>query len=270
MGGIVFLVAATVSLFIVQPRPSIPVYICLLVTFSNAAIGLLDDYGKVARGTSLGLKARNKLTGQILIAFLLIIFLYRIGHPTSLEIPFTRLSFEAGWFYPVIVLVMVLGTTNAVNLTDGIDGLAAGSSIIALMAFLIIASMKGLTEISLFCGALIGATFGFLIFNLHPARMFMGDVGSLALGGGLATVAVLTKSELYLIVIGAVFVIETLSVAMQVLWFRFKGRRIFLMSPLHHHYELKGYTEWQVVMGFWSLSFIFALIGLMGMGKIYF
>ncbi|NLZ28406.1 MAG: phospho-N-acetylmuramoyl-pentapeptide-transferase [Firmicutes bacterium] len=270
MGGIVFLVAATISLFIVQPRSGPLIHVCLLMVIGNAAIGFLDDYGKVVRGQSLGLKARTKLTGQFLVAALLIIYLYQTGHPTTLEIPFTCISLETGWFYPFVVLVMVMGATNAANLTDGIDGLAAGTSIIALMAFLIIASMRGLPEIALFCGAMIGATFGFLIFNLHPARLFMGDVGSLALGGSLAVVAILTKCELHLIIIGAVFVIETLSVAMQVLWFRLGGRRVFLMSPLHHHYELKGYSEWQVVMGFWGLSFIFALVGLMGAGKIYF
>lgn len=202
MGGIVFLVAAAIALVTTEYRFGILISLCLLVTFGNGIIGYLDDYGKVLKGSSLGLKARSKLAGQILITAVLTYFLYQTGHPTNIEIPFTGLSFEAGWFYPVLLFVMILGTTNAVNLTDGIDGLAAGTSIIALMAFLVLASMKGLTEVAVFSGSLIGACFGFLIFNLHPARLFMGDVGSLALGGALAIVAVLTKSELYLVIIG--------------------------------------------------------------------
>lgn len=266
MGGVVFLLASLIALIITEPRMGLFIFLCLLVTLGNGLIGFLDDYGKVLRGASLGLKARSKLAGQILITAVLMFFLYRAGHPTDIDIPFTGISFETGYFYPILLFLMILGTTNAVNLTDGLDGLAGGASIIALTAFLIIASMQGLTEIVLFCGALVGACFGFLLYNLHPARLFMGDVGSLALGGALAVVAVLTKTELLLIIIGAVYVVEALSVIIQVISFRFTGKRIFLMSPLHHHFELKGWTEWKVVMVFWSVSFLFAVIGITAAG----
>ncbi len=267
MGGIVFVLAASISLFIVEPRLGLFIFMCLLVTVGNGLIGFLDDYGKVLRGASLGLRARSKLLGQIIITASLMFFIYQTGHPTTIDIPFTDLSYEMGYLYSVLLFLMILGTTNAVNLTDGIDGLAAGTSIIALMAFLILASIKGLPEIALFCGALVGACFGFLLFNLHPARLFMGDVGSLSLGGALAVVAVLTKNELFLVIIGAVFVVEALSVILQVISFRFTGKRIFLMSPLHHHFELKGWSEWKIVMVFWSFSFVFAIIGIMLVGR---
>lgn len=264
MGGVVFILAGIIPIFFLKQDLGLIFYLCLLVTLGNAFIGWLDDYGKIRRGASLGLKARSKIIGQIAITVLAMFFLQQIGHPLTIEVPFTNITWELGFFYPVLLFFIIAGTTNAVNLTDGIDGLAAGTSIIALMAFSIIAAMEGLEEVALFCGGLIGACFGFLVFNLHPAKIFMGDVGSLALGGALAIVAVITKTELLLVIIGLVFVLETLSVIAQVAWFRLTGNRLLLMSPFHHHLEMKGWSEWQVVIGLWALSFVAAVIGLLG------
>lgn len=261
MGGVVFLLAASIALVAVNPLMDKFLLLALLLTLGNGLIGFLDDYGKVLRKASLGLKARNKLAGQIGITVVLVFFLYRGGHSTYLKIPFSEISFDLGLFYPILLFLIILGTTNAVNLADGVDGLAAGTSAIALLAFGFIGYMKEMADIVLFCVALAAATLGFLIYNKNPARVFMGDTGSLALGGALAAVAILTKTELYLLIIGAVFVIETMSVIIQVVSFRFTGKRIFLMSPLHHHFELKGWSEWKVVIVFWSISVLFGTMG---------
>ena len=264
MGGVIFVVAGFIPLLILERNLGVIFYLCLFVTLANALIGGLDDYGQIVKGASLGLKARSKIIGQIIITAIVVYYLNILGHPSTLEVPFTDISWELGIFYPVLVFLIISGTTNAVNLTDGLDGLATGSSIIALMAFLIIAAIQGSGDIVFFCGGLIGACFGFLVFNLHPAKVFMGDVGSLGLGAALAIAAILTKSELLLIIIGLVFVVETLSVIVQVVWFRLTGERLLLMSPFHHHLEIKGWSEWQVVIGFWALSFIAAIVGLWG------
>ncbi len=237
--------------------------LALLVTLANAAIGWLDDYAKVARSRSLGLKARTKLLGQGLIAAFFCIVLMQLGHSTAVRLPFTPLSLELGLFYPVLVFLIILGFTNGVNLTDGIDGLATGTAIVALLTLLLVALARGQTDLALFCGALVGGCFGFLVYNLHPARIFMGDVGSLGLGGALAAVAILTKTELHLVIVGGVFVVEAFSVILQVISFRLTGKRVFLMAPLHHHFELRGWSEWQVVTGFWSAAFLLGLSALL-------
>ncbi|HPZ65617.1 MAG TPA: phospho-N-acetylmuramoyl-pentapeptide-transferase, partial [Bacillota bacterium] len=192
--------------------------------------------------------------------------LFQAGHSTAVAIPFTEIRLELGKFYSLLVVVMILSTTNAVNLTDGIDGLAAGTAIISFLTFLYISAMQGQYELAFFCAVMVGACFGFLVYNLHPARVFMGDAGSLALGGALAAVAILTKTELYLLIIGGVFVIETLAVILQVASFQLTGKRLFLMTPLHHHFELKGWSEWRVVTSFWALAFILALVALLDLG----
>lgn len=258
MGGVVFLLTAVaVLLWRVPASPAL--LLTLLVTLANAAIGWLDDYAKVARSRSLGLKARSKLLGQGLIAVFFCIILMQLGHSTAVRIPFTAVTLELGLLYPVLVFLIILGSTNGVNLTDGIDGLATGTAIVALLTLLLVALAQGQSDLALFCGALVGGCFGFLIYNLHPARIFMGDVGSLGLGGALAAVAILTKTELHLVILGGVFVVEALSVILQVISFRLSGRRIFLMAPLHHHFELRGWSEWRVVTGFWSAAFLLGL-----------
>ncbi len=265
MGGVVFLFSSLVSLLLTAPRSHLLI-IALIVTLGNAMIGLLDDYAKVSRSRSLGLRARDKLFGQAIIAMILTVVLFKSGLSTEVSIPFAGGSVELGLFYPLLVLVIISATTNGVNLTDGIDGLATGVAIVALLGFFYIALTRDLPEVALFCGTLVGGCFGFLVYNIHPARIFMGDVGSLALGGALAVAAILTKTELYLIIIGGVFVIETLSVILQVISFQLAGKRIFLMAPLHHHFELKGWSEWQVVTGFWGLSFLLTLFALIDLG----
>ena len=262
MGGVVFLLSLLVTTIFFAPK-TFMLFSAFFMVYSSAILGFIDDYQKVIRRRSLGLKAREKLLGQFIFALLFYILLYVQGHSTVVDIPFTTVQIDFGLFYPLLIFVMIIGFSNAVNLTDGIDGLAGGTAILALLAFLFLASLQGLEEIVYFCGTLIGACFGFLIYNLHPARIFMGDVGSLSLGAALATVAILTKAEFSLIIIGGVFVLETLSVVIQVIFFRLTGKRVFLMAPLHHHFELKGWSEWHVVTGFWALGFCFAILGLL-------
>jgi len=263
-GGVVFLLAAVAAVLIRRERFwDWELALIIFATLGNAVIGWLDDYAKMTRSRSLGLKARAKLAGQLLISAVFIggLVCLQLYDPV-VNIPFTGKSLPLGYLYPFFITFMIMAETNGVNLTDGIDGLATGTAIIALLAFLYIAVTRELFGVALFCGALVGGCFGFLVYNLHPARIFMGDVGSLALGGALAAAAILVKEELLLLIIGAVFALEALSVSLQVISFKLTGRRILLMAPLHHHFELKGWSEWQVVTGFWGLSFIFALIGL--------
>ena len=170
-------------------------------------------------------------------------------------IPGTDVKFELGWAYFVLVLFMLIGGSNAVNLTDGLDGLLSGTAAIAFGAFSIIAVAQEQFGVAIFCMAVVGAVLGFLVFNANPAKVFMGDTGSLALGGAIAAVAILLKQELLLVIIGGVFVMETLSVIIQVISFKTTGKRVFKMSPLHHHYELCGWSEWRVVVTFWSVGF---------------
>lgn len=261
MGGLVFLFSLLVTFLLFAPKTP-GLFLVLLLTFSSAFLGFMDDYQKVVHRRSLGIRARDKLLAQFIFALLFYFFLLALGHSTSVAVPFTSLQVDLGIFYPLLIFLIIIGFSNAVNLTDGIDGLAGGAAILALLALLFLASVQGMQDLVYFCSALIGACFGFLIFNLHPARIFMGDVGSLSLGTALAVVGILVKAELTLVIIGGVFVLETISVVLQVIFFRLTGRRVFLMSPLHHHFEMKGWSEWHVVVGFWALGFCFAIIGL--------
>lgn len=263
MGGVVILLAATLSALITagkQPQ----LYMLLFVALGCGLIGFLDDYLKIAGRHSLGLRARSKLAGGLAIAAMFTLFIYLAGLYSPLVwIPFSSAFINLGILYPFFLLLVVLSATNTVNLTDGIDGLAAGTSIIALIAFLYISLQAGKPAVAIFIAALIGACLGFLIYNRHPARLFMGDVGSFGLGGAFAAIAVLTKTELLLIIIGGIFVIEALSVIAQVLSFKLTGKRVLLMSPLHHHFELKGWSEWRVVLVFWSAATLFSVTGVL-------
>jgi phospho-N-acetylmuramoyl-pentapeptide-transferase len=265
MGGVIFLLAILPALMLFAPK-GLPLYLAVLLTLGNGLIGFIDDYLKVVRKRSLGLKARSKLLGQLLLVIIFYIVWQGLGLSTSLLIPFTGIIIDLGIFYLLFLIFFIVGFTNAVNLTDGIDGLAAGTSILAFLAYTILASVQGAAGLAQFGAAMLGAVFAFLVYNFHPARVFMGDVGSLALGGALAAMAVLTKTELYLVLIGGVFVLETLSVAIQVIFFKLTGKRVFRMSPLHHHYELNGHSEWRVVTGFWALGFMLAVLGLLQLG----
>ncbi|AQS55517.1 phospho-N-acetylmuramoyl-pentapeptide-transferase [Novibacillus thermophilus] len=262
MGGIIILLSLTLtSLAFVQRNTEW--WILLFATLGYGAIGFLDDFIKIALKRSLGLTAKQKLAAQLIVAGGLYWILIRNGFSTDLSVPGTDWSIDLGWLYFPFLALIMLATSNAVNLTDGLDGLLAGTAAIAFGAFAVIGLMFSQYTVALFSVAVVGALLGFLVFNAHPARVFMGDTGSLALGGGLAATAVLTKSELLLIVIGGVFVIETLSVMLQVMSFKLRGKRIFRMSPIHHHFELAGWSEWRVVATFWAVGFLFAAVGLL-------
>ncbi len=265
MGGLIFLFSFLITFLIFIPK-TLEAFLIILVMLGNGAIGLLDDLTKFTRRQSLGLKARNKLFGQGIMVIILFIILFFTGHSTVVEIPFWGPSFDLGILYPFLMLFIVIGASNAVNLTDGLDGLAAGTAIISLLAYLLIAFNLGQMDIAFFCAAMVGACFGFLIFNFHPAKIFMGDVGSLSLGAALGTIAILTKTEILFVIIGGIFVIETLSVIIQVISFQFFGRRVFKMSPLHHHFELSGWSEWKVVAVFWGTAFILSFLALFSVG----
>ncbi len=261
LGGLMILASLLATVVAFAPL-SFNIKLLLIATFSFALLGFLDDALIIARKDNKGISAKQKFGGQIVIAIILCIFLYFQGFDQSIYLPGTSLSLELGWFYWPFIIFWVVGFVNAVNLTDGLDGLLAGSAIISFLAYLVISLFTTQFDITIFTAAMIGALIGFLIFNRHPAKIFMGDTGSLAIGGALVMVAILTKTELLLIIIGGLYVIETLSVILQVFFFKTRGRRIFKMSPIHHHFELSGWSEWKVVLVFWSLSLIFALIGL--------
>lgn len=266
MGGLLFLAGMALALIFFGPRtPALGM--AVIVTVGFGAVGFADDFIKVVLRRPLGLKARHKLFFQLALGSALAgyVFLQDLG--TWVEVPFIGATFDLGpWYFPLVVL-MIMATTNAVNITDGLDGLAAGSSIIALAFFLLAAASRGQADGAVFAASLAAGSAGFLFYNAHPAQVIMGDTGSLALGGGLAALAVLTKTELFLPLVGGLFVIEALSVIIQVAYFRLTGgRRLFLMSPLHHHFELKGWSEQRVVTVFWLAALGFGALGLLGMG----
>ncbi|NGQ93715.1 phospho-N-acetylmuramoyl-pentapeptide-transferase [Brevibacillus sp. SYP-B805] len=233
----------------------------LLVTLGYGLIGFLDDFIKISRKRNLGLTAKQKLLGQVILAVGAYGLLIQMKHDTALHLPGTPWDIELGVLYFPFLLFLLVATTNAVNLTDGLDGLLAGTGAIAFGAYAIISWLSSDLDTAIFSAAVVGAVLGFLVFNAHPARVFMGDTGSLALGGALAAIAIMTKTELLLAVIGGVFVVETLSVILQVISFKTRGKRIFRMSPLHHHFELTGWSEWRVVVTFWLVGMVFAGLG---------
>lgn len=272
MGAIIFLFPALLSTLLFAPFNTFTLLI-LVATISHGLIGFLDDFLKVSRKRSLGLKAREKLAVQIAIAVFVALVAslpagdglakgLGLGLGTDLVVPYFNSRIDLGLFYIPFVVVLFLGTANAVNITDGLDGLLAGSSLATFAGYTFIALVRGQQELAVFALALVGGALGFLFYNRHPAQVFMGDTGSLALGGALAGLAVLTKTELYLVLIGGLYVAETLSVILQVISFRLTGRRIFRMSPLHHHFELLGWPETMVVHRFWLANFLFMAAGL--------
>lgn len=265
MGGIVIVLSILLtSLFISIKFLSVSqeILLLLLVTVGFGLVGFLDDFIKVVMKRNLGLTSKQKLAGQLVISVLFYIGLIQMDFSTKVSIPATSISVDLGWLYLPLIIIMLVGASNAVNLTDGLDGLLAGTGAIAFGAFAVLAWHAGFTDVSIFSAAAVGAVLGFLVFNAHPAKVFMGDTGSLALGGAIAAVAIMTKMEILLVLIGGVFVIETLSVIIQVISFKTRGKRIFKMSPLHHHYELSGWSEWRVVVTFWFVGMILAVIGI--------
>ncbi|OUM95931.1 MAG: phospho-N-acetylmuramoyl-pentapeptide-transferase [Thermobacillus sp. ZCTH02-B1] len=267
MGGIIILLAAAVS-FLRYAEYTAPFWVLLTAMLGFGLVGFLDDSIKIAMKRSLGLTARQKLLGQLLVGAVICVILYLAGHDTRLAVPGTDISFDLYLFYYPFVILMFMAVGNAVNFTDGVDGLLSGTSAIAFAAFAIVALRAAEPEAAVFSAAMIGAVLGFLVYNAHPAKVFMGDAGSLGIGGGLAAVAILTKTELLFIVIGGIFVIEMLSVVLQVASFKLRGKRIFRMSPIHHHFELGGWSEWKVVTMFWAAGFLFAAAGLMLNGAV--
>ena len=279
MGGVGILIAILVSTLLWANLRNRYMWVLMLATAGLGLIGLRDDWRKIK--TRKGISAKEKFGAQILLVGALMAFLYywpADGFSTSVVIPFFKgwlLTF--GWLWIPFTVLVIVGASNAVNLTDGLDGLAIGPIVTAGGAFAVIAyltgnfraaeylrilNVKGTGELTIFCGALVGAALGFLWFNSYPAQVFMGDVGSLALGGAIGTLAVLTKAELLLPLIGGIYVVEAGSVIIQVFSFKFFGRRVFRMAPLHHHYEMKGWAEPKIIVRFWILSFMLALLAL--------
>ena len=262
MGGVIILAALTVSALLFAGG-SPEVLVALAVTLGHGLLGFADDFIKVALKRSLGLRAREKLLGQIILAGALAYFAdTHLGRGTDLWIPAVGTNIDLGIFYYPLIFCVLVGATNAVNLTDGLDGLASGVTVAAAVAYTIIAGIFAEPKLAVFCAALAGACLGFLKFNAYPAKVFMGDTGSLALGGALAAVAVMTKTELLLVVVGAVYVLEALSVIIQVISFKTTGKRVFKMSPIHHHFELIGWSERKVVTVFWLAGAFFGTAGL--------
>jgi phospho-N-acetylmuramoyl-pentapeptide-transferase len=281
MGGLMILISVIISTLLWTDLTNGFVWVTLLVTIGFGLIGFGDDYLKLTKRNTKGLPGKGKLAGQIaisLVAGVLVSYLSSETHDTALALPFSKdLVIDLGWFFvPVAVFVMV-GASNAVNLTDGLDGLAIVPVMIAASCFGLIAYLAGNAifsnylqihhvpgtgELAVFCGALVGAGLGFLWFNAPPAMVFMGDTGSLSVGGALGAIAVATKHEIVLAIIGGLFVLETVSVIVQVASFKLTGRRVFRMAPLHHHFEKKGWAEQTVVIRFWIIAVILALVGL--------
>ena len=266
MGGIIFLlsiIATTVVCGLLLDVYTTHTVVLLLVFIGFGIIGFLDDGIKVIFKRNLGLTSLQKLIGQIVIAVAAFLLLRLGTFDTAIAIPFTEWELDLGMFYVAFLIFWLVGFSNAVNLTDGLDGLVAGTASIAFAAFGVLALFNEQADIALFAFAVTGALLGFLIFNANPAKVFMGDTGSLALGGALAMISVLVNQELLLLLIGLVFVIETLSVILQVGSYKLRKKRIFKMSPIHHHFELSGWSEWKVVLVFWSTGLIMALIAVL-------
>ncbi len=262
MGGLFMMLALVITVCIVPPY-SVTLWMLLFLTLGHGALGFSDDFIKAVKRRNLGLTAKQKLLGQAVLA---IVFCYiSIAYaalPTTLWIPLVDITIDLGYAYYILAFIIILGTTNAVNLTDGLDGLATGISAIAGAAFAVVGLLVGSLSVTFF-GIIVSAVcLGFLYFNANPAKVFMGDTGSLALGGAFAGMAIATKTELLLIVIGFVFVVEALSVILQVASFKTRGVRIFRMSPIHHHFELGGWSERKVVYVFWAVSLVTALLGI--------
>ncbi|RIW36319.1 phospho-N-acetylmuramoyl-pentapeptide-transferase [Bacillus salacetis] len=265
MGGLVFLLSILITTLFITNRYSefgAETFLLLLVTIGFGILGFLDDFIKVVMKRNLGLTSKQKLAGQIIISAVFFYVYQQNDFASTVSIPLTDISVDLGWFYVLFIIFWLVGFSNAVNLTDGLDGLVSGTSAIAFGALAVLAWNQSQYDVSIFAVAVVGAVLGFLVFNAHPAKVFMGDTGSLALGGAIAAIAILTKLEILLVLIGGVFVIETLSVIIQVISFKTTGKRVFRMSPLHHHYELVGWSEWRVVVTFWTVGLLCAVLGI--------
>ena len=281
MGGVLILIGLFSGVFLWADLYNPYNWLLIFITFSFGILGALDDYNKIKNKNSKGISSKLKFFVQIVLGLISLFILYNFVDSeltTNLYIPFFKnLVINLGWFFIPFYLFVIVGSSNAVNLTDGLDGLAtvpvilvAGcfafisyvSGNIIFSEYLLIPYIEGVGEVAVFCGAIIGASIGFLWFNAPPAKIFMGDTGSLALGGSLGAVGVVTKHEIVLAITGGLFVLEAVSVIVQVISFKLTGKRIFMMAPIHHHFEKKGWAESTVVIRFWIISLILAMIGL--------
>lgn len=266
MGGVIFLFSIVISTFgvsIYYGEFTVQSVVLLIVLLGFGIVGFLDDGLKIIFKRNLGLTSLQKLIAQIVISVLAYFLLKGTGFANELSVPYTEIVLNFGTFYILFMVFWLVGFSNAVNLTDGLDGLVAGTGAIAFAAFGVIAYVQDQTDLSIFSFAVAGALLGFLIFNKNPAKVFMGDTGSLALGGALGIVSILTHQELLLLLIGLVFVVETASVMLQVGSFKIRKKRIFKMAPIHHHFELSGWSEQRVVVTFWIVGIICTLIAVL-------
>ena len=266
MGGVVFVVATVIAAIVANISGVLDPHMILItiVLVGYSVIGLIDDALIVLKHHNEGLKAWQKFLMQAILAIICYYFLmnYIPEFTTVIKIPLIKAEIDLGWLYAVLVFIMFTGESNGVNLSDGLDGLATGLSMVAIAPYVIFAIMMKNYVIASYATAMIGALLGFMYFNYHPARIFMGDVGSLGLGGFLAILAILTKQELLLIIVGGVFLMETLSVIIQVVSFKTRGKRVFKMAPIHHHFEMLGWSEQQVTISFWFVGFICGIIAI--------
>jgi len=266
MGGFIFilptLVITSYLLLTKKIDFSYDLTITLFVFVSYAFLGFLDDYISIKKGRNQGLTISQKFLGQTIIALVFFALFMKYNGDTRLIVTSLGINWDLKWFYGVFVLLLLVGFSNAVNLTDGLDGLAGGLSAFAFIAYALIALFAGYYDMGIFCFILIGGLLGFLMFNGYPAKIFMGDTGSLCLGATLATVAILTRREVTLFLVAFVFLIETLSAILQIYWVRRKHKKLFLMAPLHHHFEKMGWSEPDIVKLFWVVGIIFAMLGI--------
>jgi phospho-N-acetylmuramoyl-pentapeptide-transferase len=281
MGGLLIILCILLSIFMWGDLKNMYVWVMIISLVGFGGIGLFDDYLKIVRNNHKGLRVYQKFGLQIALALLIGIFLYmnpKDPYADVLSVPFfKKWLFDFGWFYIPFSVIVIVGSSNAVNLTDGIDGLAIGLVAVAVLAtavlvyisghkglaqYLQVLYLPGTGELTVFCGAMLGASLGFLWYNAYPADIFMGDVGSLGLGGSLGTLAIITKHEIVLAVVGGIFVLETISVMLQVASFKLTGKRVFKMAPIHHHFELKGWPEPKVIVRFWIVGIMLALLSL--------
>lgn len=267
MGGLIMITAILITA-VTSGRINKDLFVVLFATISFGLIGFIDDFIKVVLKRNLGLKAYQKLLGQIIVAVIIAVYQSTISVTgTKILIPFMNQYWDLGYFYVPYIAFVVVATANSVNLTDGLDGLAAGVTLIVSSFFSLVAMNWGFSSIAVFCGALTGACLGFLRFNAHPAKVFMGDTGSMALGGAVAAIAILMNLTLLIPIVGGIYFAEALSVIIQVISFKLTGKRVFRMSPLHHHYELKGWKETKVVAVFWSVTLLLCIVGLFGLSQ---
>ncbi|MBI2344009.1 MAG: phospho-N-acetylmuramoyl-pentapeptide-transferase [Deltaproteobacteria bacterium] len=288
MGGLLLWLAVSISLLLWSRWDNFYVLFTVAIGIAFGLIGFFDDYRKLILRDPKGLRARYKFPLQLIVALLAMLVLFDVYHfDRHLSVPFFKAAMpDLGWWYVLFGALVIVGTSNAMNLTDGLDGLVSGPGIMAFLSYAVFAyvvghatiaeylqipfspgvpaptGIPGVGELTVLCGAIVGGLIGFLWFNAHPAMIFLGDVGSLPLGALLGTIAVVVKQELLLLIVGGIFVLETISVIVQVASFKLTGKRVFRMAPLHHHFELKGWPESRVIVRFWIIALILALIGL--------